>query len=72
MTTAHKEEKYAVQRKINKSRRIKRNKEIEEEKREFTMLRSNIITQIPYVDMDKKIFLEEFLKLLGYADMYYK
>lgn len=51
---------------------MKRNKEIEEEKREFTMFRSNIITQIPYVDMDKKIFLEEFLKLLGYADMYYK
>ena len=24
------------------------------------------------VDMDKKFFLEEFLKLLGYADIYFK
>ena len=26
----------------------------------------------PNVDIDKKYFLNEFLKLLGYSDMYYK
>ena len=36
------------------------------------MFRSSIIKILPQVDMDKKMFLETYLKLLGYADMYYK
>ena len=40
--------------------------------RNNTLLKSNLIKVPPQVDMDKKVFLTEFLKLLSYADMYYK
>jgi len=42
------------------------------EQRPYTVFRSAIVSVIPQVDMDKKLFLEEYLKLLGYADMYFK
>ena len=37
-----------------------------------TVLRSQIVRQKPHVDMDKRIFLNELLKMLAYADMYFK
>ena len=55
-----------------KSRKVKRGKQLEEEKRKYTLFRSSIIKILPQVDMDKKMFLETFLNLLGYADMYFK
>ena len=36
------------------------------------MLRSSIVKVLPMVDMDKKLFLGELLKLMGYAGMYWK
>lgn len=36
------------------------------------MLRSSIVKVLPMVDMDKKLFLSELLKLMGYAGMYWK
>ena len=42
------------------------------EEREGTALRADFIQLTPNVDVDKKIFLEEYLKVLAYADMYYK
>lgn len=40
--------------------------------RNNTLLKSNLMKVVPHVDLDKKVFLNEFLKLLGYADMYFK
>lgn len=40
--------------------------------RHNTLLKSNIVKVKPQIDLDKKVYLNEMLKLLGYADMYYK
>ena len=42
------------------------------EPRKFTILTSNQVRIVPQVDIDKKYFLNELLKLLGYADTYFK
>ena len=57
---------------MRKGRTKKRAQEEETEKRKYTMFRSAIVNIIPQVDMDKKFFLEELLKLLGHADVYFK
>ncbi len=50
----------------------KRKAAIEKQGRQFTVFRSSIARLIPQVDMDKKIFLQELLKLLGHSDNYFK
>jgi len=40
--------------------------------RAATVLKSNIVRLVPNVDMDKKLFLCEFMKILAYADSYFK
>lgn len=42
------------------------------ETRNHTVLRSNIVKLLPQVDNDKKLFLTEFMKVMAYADMYFK
>lgn len=57
---------------MRQGRSRKKAQDEENEKRKYTLFRSSIVKIIPNVDMDKKYFLEEFLKLLSYADMYFK
>jgi hypothetical protein len=40
--------------------------------RNNTVLRSSISVLQNQVDNDKKLFLQEFVKLLAYSDMYFK
>jgi hypothetical protein len=42
------------------------------EPRKYTIFTSNQVKILPQIDIDKKYFLNELLKLLGYADMYFK
>ena len=51
--------------------RARRNKDVVDETRQYTVLRSSIVKIVPQADMDKKLFLSEFLKMLGYADLYF-
>ena len=57
---------------ISKKRANKVREEETQENRQYSALRSKIIKILPMVDMDKKLFLQEFLKLLAYADMYFR
>ena len=47
-------------------------KKQKKDERSNTRLKSNIMKVKPQIDLDKKVFLAEFLKMLSYADMYYK
>ena len=58
--------------KISQSRAEKLRKQRLTEVRPHTVLRSSIVKILPMIDMDKKIFLSELLKLMGYAGMYWK
>lgn len=42
------------------------------EKRAHTLFNSNQVRIVPNIDIDKKYFLLEFLKMLGYSDMYFR
>ena len=66
--TAIRSSKQGVVRSVSRARRAK---DAEEEARQHTVLRSSIVKVIPQTDMDKKLFLGELLKMMGYAEMYY-
>ena len=51
--------------------RARKKKVVDEETRQYTVLKSSIVKVIPQADLDKKLFLSEFLKMMGYADSYY-
>ena len=70
MSKAIEEGKASLVTEITKKRKKKLEKE--QESRQYTVLKSTIIDKIPNVDLDKKLFLKELLKLLGFADMYFK
>lgn len=70
--TAMKEGMSGVVQDVNKSRARKHRREFKEKGRQHTLLRSNQVNKFPNMDVDKKYFLQEFLKLIAFSEMYYR